>query len=259
MNRALGVAELLDELREARTRLPSPHAGIAFDADGTLWTGDVGDDVFFYALEHDLLHEAAVAPLQRLAAAHGLDGDGTPGHIARRLYEAYRVGALPEPTTYAMMTWCFAGYAPSDLARLAREVLDAARLAERLCGELRPILEWARGADVRTLVISASPQPVVELAARYWGFDAADVAAAVPATDAEGRIVGALSGAVPYGPHKVSLGRERLGAAHWLAAFGDNDFDADMLTAAARGVAVRPKPALRAKLASMREVVELLP
>jgi phosphoserine phosphatase len=56
---------------------------------------------------------------------------------------------------------------------------------------------------------------------------------------------------VPYAEAKVSAGRELFGNARWLASFGDNVFDIDMLRTAELGVAVRPKPKLVTELAAL--------
>jgi phosphoserine phosphatase len=56
---------------------------------------------------------------------------------------------------------------------------------------------------------------------------------------------------VPYAEAKLSAGRELFGNARWLAAFGDNVFDIDMLTTAELGIAVRPKPKLAAEISAL--------
>src|SRR5687768_14716775 len=78
--RPIAPRELVHELLEARTE---PNAALVFDADGTLWFTDVGDDAFRDALERDLLKDDAKAALQRVAARHGLDFAGSPTAIAR--------------------------------------------------------------------------------------------------------------------------------------------------------------------------------
>jgi phosphoserine phosphatase len=98
----------------------------------------------------------------------------------------------------------------------------------------------------------------VRIAAGHWGFTEEDIAAVVPATTPDGRIAPRLRGEVPYGPHKTRLGQRLLGTARWLAAFGDNAFDTDMLEAADLGVAVRPKAALRERLNELEGVIELV-
>jgi phosphoserine phosphatase len=57
----------------------------------------------------------------------------------------------------------------------------------------------------------------------------------------------------------VSRLLERIGTAHTLlAAFGDNAFDVALLASAHIGVAVRPKPRLRARAHEVTGLVELV-
>jgi phosphatidylglycerophosphatase C len=63
--------------------------------------------------------------------------------------------------------------------------------------------------------------------------------------------VAELASPVPYAENKLTAGRALFGDARWLAAFGDNVFDVDMLTTAEVGVAVRPKPRLERELAAL--------
>ena len=60
-----------------------------------------------------------------------------------------------------------------------------------------------------------------------------------------------MDGAVPYAEAKLTAGRALFGDARWLAAFGDNVFDIEMLTTAEVGIAVRPKPRLEQRLAEL--------
>jgi phosphoserine phosphatase len=60
-----------------------------------------------------------------------------------------------------------------------------------------------------------------------------------------------MAAPVPYAETKLSAGRDLFGDARWLAAFGDNVFDIDMLTTAELGVAVRPKPKLATELGAL--------
>src|SRR5687768_6730399 len=105
--RPIAPRQLVHELLAAHIDL---NAALVFDADGTLWFTDVGDDVFRDALERDLLKDEAKAALQRMAARHGLEFDGSPTAIARRLRNAFRAGRLPERELCEVMTWCYAGF-----------------------------------------------------------------------------------------------------------------------------------------------------
>ncbi|MEI9939343.1 MAG: HAD family hydrolase [Pseudomonadota bacterium] len=241
-------AELVREL-QSRLHADRPSA-LAFDADGTLWSGDVGEDVFRFAVGHGRLREAARAEIERQARSRGFECFTDVNATAKHLFDGYLDGRYPEREICELMTWCFAGYTWMEMTELAGEALVAARHAQRLNEELRPILDFARSHDLRTIVISASPRATVELAASAWGFAAQDIVASTPRV-VSGVIAAEMASALPYGAGKCVAGRALLGTAHWLGAFGDNVFDLEMLLEAELGIAVRPKPALRARLAEI--------
>jgi phosphoserine phosphatase len=218
---------------------------IAFDGDGTLWSGDVGEDLFRAALHQDFLLDDALPALALEAEQYRVPLGNAQGAnaVARLLVAAYLTGQYPERETCAMMTWCYAGHSLAAVEALAASVLKE-DLGDRLTGELTPILEWSRQRGVRNVLISASPRVVVELAGAFRGFLPADIAAATPAVEA-GRVLPRLATPVPYAEAKLSAGRSLFGAARWLAAFGDNVFDLEMLTTAELGVAYAPQPKLR--------------
>ena len=247
-------AQLVAELK-SRLRVDRPSA-LAFDADGTLWSGDVGEDVFRFAVEHGRLREAARAELEQQARSRSFECFADVNATAANLFDAYLAGRYPEREICELMTWCFAGHTLAEMADLVREALAASGHAHRLNEELRPILDFARNNALRTIVISASPRVTVEVAAGAWGFAAHDIAASTPLV-VSGVIAPEMASALPYGAGKCVAGRALLGSAHWLAAFGDNVFDLEMMREAELGIAVRPKPALRARLAEIPGVREL--
>lgn len=230
----------------------------AFDADGTLWSGDVGDDVFHWATKNDLLRTEALDALAREARAHAVDPTGSPSAVAARLFDAYLAGSYPERSAYALMTWCYAGFTVPELRALARQAFEKTQLARRLHGELAPILSFARDAGVRVAVVSASPLPVVREAVRLWELAEDAVIATAAALDSE-TILDHLAGPVPYAETKPRALRAAFPNNELLASFGDNVFDIELLVAARVGVAVRPKPALRARLAGLSGIMCLEP
>lgn len=246
------VDALVDELSRRLGDTDPSQVVMAFDGDGTLWSGDVGEDLFRAAMRDEFLIDDALPALLAEAAEHQVPLNGSVGAnaVARTLLGAYLAGSYPERETCAMMAWCYAGRLLADVQALAASVLAAQDLAGRLHRELSPIVEWSRQHRVRTVLISASPRAVVEQAAAFWGFAASDIAAATPAVEA-GRVQPRLAAPVPYAEAKLSAGRGLFGDARWLAAFGDNIFDIDMLTTAEVGIAVRPKPKLTAKLSAL--------
>jgi len=242
---SVSPAQLVAEL-ESRLRADRPSA-LAFDADGTLWSGDVGDDVFRFAVEHGRLREAARGRIELEARSRSFECFADVNATAKQLFDAYLAGLYPEREICELMTWCFAGHTLAEMADLVTEALAASGHAQRLNEELAPILDFARSNQLRTIVISASPRVTVEVAASVWGFAAHDIAASTPRV-ISGVIAPDMAGPLPYGAGKCVAGRALLGTAHWLGAFGDNVFDLEMLLEAELGIAVRPKPALRARL-----------
>ena len=235
----------------------APLQGVlAFDADGTLWSGDVGEDVFHLATKIESIREHARPALAELARKYGIDADGAPNQLARRLFDGYLSGTLPEREACSMMSWCYAGWSVEELRAHTRRTFEETHLAGRLYLGLDFVFELARAHGVRILVVSASPQVVVEEAAALWGVPAEDVVACRPAVGADG-ILPELEAPVPYAAEKPAALARKTGGRSILASFGDNVFDFELLRAAALAVAVRPKPGLRARLAELNGVVVL--
>ena len=245
------VTELIDALERARVDGP---AALVFDADGTLWAGDVSEDVFEYAVQRELLREEALEALREDALAHGVEATGSASHIAGAIFEAYRQDRYPERDVCAMMTWCYAGFSVEEVGELARTAMSETALESRLQRDLEPVVEWARDAGLRTVIVSASPRWIVAEGARLWGFAPHDIAASTPELDGT-RVAPRLSGEVPYAEHKIPFARGVIGDADWLASFGDNLFDEAMLKEARVGVAVHPKPAMRVRLQALPDVL----
>lgn len=248
-----GVIDLLE-----RARKPDPFA-LAFDADGTLWSGDVGEDTFDHATSRGFLGEVARPSLAHVANTHGLSSDGTASEIGARIFAAYRRGTVDERLTCEVLTWAYAGHTEAELAGIAGAAFDARGLRDRTRSILRPIWEWARAEKGFVMVVSASPRVVIETALAHAGIRADAVVAGMAAVE-EGRIAPRMASPVPYGPEKRAQGERLLrerGVADWLASFGDNVFDTEMLRAAHVGVAVCPKPALAERLTEIPNAVVL--
>jgi phosphoserine phosphatase len=246
-------AQQLVERLEARR---DTAAVIAFDADGTLWSGDVGEDAFLRAVAEGLLLDDALPALQQAAASHGLPVSNSPNALARALYVAYTEGRFPEREICEVMTWCYAGWPLTRFAAYAARVVEEAGLRDRLRPQVAEVVRHARSLQLETLVVSASPRTLVERGAALLGFGPEHVIAATPRYRDE-RIAAEMDGPIPYGPTKCELAYRVIGKRSWLASFGDNVFDIDMLSAAEIGVAVEPKPALAERLPALPQIMVL--
>lgn len=253
--RTATVAEMISTL-EDHVRA-EPGGAIAFDGDGTLWSGDIGEDLFEALLEDGAISPLAHDALAREAEAEKLSTEGGAVAIARRIHAGYLAGTFPEERVCEIMTWAFAGWTGARADAFADRVLDRVGLEARLHPEAIQIVEWARAKGVTTYLVSASPRAVVHQAARRVGIAAANVASATEERDASDAILASVVRPIPYGPGKVMHLRAKLGARPLYAAFGDNAFDVAMLREARTPVAIRPKPRLVERAAEVPGLVTL--
>jgi phosphoserine phosphatase len=234
-----------------------PGGVVATDADGTLWSGDVGEDLFHAFLEHGRVEPAALDALRREAVDHALSDAGSGVEVARRIYATYLEGRFPEERICELMAWSFAGWTGGEVQAFAQGVVDRAGIAKRMHSELLRVTERLGAAGIPIVLVSASPIAVVREAGQRAGFDDPHVVAARPRF--EGDVVApGVERPIPYGAGKVSRLRERIGTDRVLyAAFGDNAFDVALLASARIPVAVRPKRKLRERAAEVPDLVEL--
>jgi phosphatidylglycerophosphatase C len=245
------IEHLTERLQRGATR------AIVLDADGTLWAGDVSEDVFCRMTKDELLSPQAAPRLRQTAADHDLSTEGSASELANTLFRGFIDGTVSELLAYELMTWCFAGLHEDFLDEHVQRCLNEAALDTRLRHELVPVIDWARGEGVRVTIVSASPRFILDRALEHWDVHPDDVRAGNAGRD--GKILtDRLVDPVPYNETKVHLATDLLGAESWLAGFGDSPFDLPMLEAADVGVAVYPKKSLR-RVLEARGLVELAP
>lgn len=225
--------------RDLARELEGPPGALAFDGDGTLWSGDVGEDFFYGILASGRLHESAAAELARVAREHDVDANGSPAEIARKIYEAYLNGRFDEERVCEVMTWINAGWTHDATADFVTSIITDT-FAKRIHPEVRVVLEAAHRLGHAVFVVSASPRPIVEAAALAAGIPRARVIAAT-AVFAGDRFAASVHRPIPYGAGKAAALTAALGETRLLAAFGDNAFDSEMLAMSERPIAVRPK------------------
>lgn len=230
---------------------------MAFDGDGTLWSGDVGEDFFGALLESRRFAEAAVEPILAEARAEGIDASGDAAEVAHRIHQAYLAGTFPEERVCEIMTWAFAGWPRAEMEAFAEGVVASVDLRGRLHGEALSVVRWAKEEGLRVCLVSASPRAIVHAAARVVGVDLANVASATEQRSAGDVVLPAVERPIPYGAGKVAALRAMLGERPLYAAFGDNAFDVPMLREARVPVAIRPKPRLTERAAEVPGIVAL--
>ncbi len=248
------ATELLEKLEVAHASLGAGSV-MASDGDGTLWQGDIGDELFLAALRDDALREPARAALLEEAKRHSVDTHGAGGatDVARRLFGALQAGRYDEERAFGMMAWAFAGWSLRELALRSRQVLDDIDFEAALRTELRPVLVWARDRGVPLWLVTASPLAIALEAAGRLSIPAERVVAMEPAVQG-GVVQPRLAKRTTYGQGKLLRLREATDAP-LLAAFGDSSYDAAMLRAAELPVAVHPSPELQALAPAIKGLV----
>ncbi len=183
---------------------------MVFDADGTLWRGDVGEDFLRYAI-HRGLFEAS--------------------------YERYEELLTQSPAR----AYAYCVEVMRDQPEAAIEQACAAFLTERLSGRIfsfvRPLLARLTKAGCPLWICSASPKWIVVPGALALGIPAARVIG-VTCEVKDGRLTGTVEQPVPVGPGKVV----------WLKRFelipalgvGNGDFDVDMLEFSKHALVISP-------------------
>lgn len=231
---------------------------IATDADGTLWDGDVGVDIFEALLAGEGVREAARGTLAREAEELGLTTEGrSPSAIATSIYAAYMSDRYPHDRAFAMMAWAFAGWHEDELRAFAHRVLDDGRIEARIRPEMQRILAWAEGQRIKVYVVSASPLAIVEAGIARLGVPVAGSLAMTPAIGEDRVLLPRLEGPVVYAEGKVRALEGAGVAPPLLAAFGDSPYDAAMLRASRVPVAVTPSRRLLEVASTIAGLVEL--
>lgn len=215
LRRRRGFGPLWSELSPLLV-VEGPPPEVAFDADGTLWRGDVGEDFLrFLAIEGELPH----APT----------GQGVYGEYERRV-------AVDPADAYAYAVEVMAGVALERLVQLCRKYFDL-RYAGRVFPFVRPALAALQHRGCSPWVVSASPRWIVQAGAAALGLDP-DRVIGVSCPVREGRLTGVVDLPVPCGEGKVARLRER-GVRPDLAV-GNGELDLPMLAYAKRAVVVAP-------------------
>lgn len=228
----------------------APGGAIAFDGDGTLWSGDIGEDFFDAAMKRGPL-EVTREPLAREAVEGGLTvaPHATAHDIAHEIHAAYLAGSFPEERVCEIIAWVVAGWSHDALRAFCKETVVEIGLHERLHGEAIRVLRHAQGMGIDAYLVSASPLGIVEAAAAVVGIPLTHVTAVTERISADGVVECGVVRPITYGEGKVTnlraLLKKRQGEeAPLYAAFGDNAFDVALLRSAQNPIAIRPKQRL---------------
>jgi phosphatidylglycerophosphatase C len=243
----ISADSLVEKLAEIHNSLETHDVILAFDADGTLWSGDVGNDLFHALVARRALRNAAHDALAQEAAEFGIASAEDTTDIAQALFDAHETGQYPEDRCFAMMAWAFAGMSLSEARSFSHEVVKETNLESRLHRFLDPVFAWANRENVGLWVVSASPKWMVEIGVAMFGIPSENVIGMMPVVENE-IIRPKLDGLPIYGINKPKVLKQARPHSVLLGGFGDSSYDVPLLQMARLPVAIRPKPSLAKRI-----------
>jgi phosphatidylglycerophosphatase C len=203
----------VDELIARLVTRAAPRP-IVFDADGTLWRGDVGEDFLRY-----LTFERQV-----------------PADAWRR-YEAML--QVDHARAYALAVEVMEGLAVTHLQTLANAFF-AARFSGRIHRPVRAMLERLRAVGYQPWICSASPVWAVMPGGAVLDIPPERVIGVASRIDDQGALTREIDAPVCCGPGKVSWLRRHLGPERPALAVGNGELDLEMLLHADEALVVAP-------------------
>ena len=194
----------------------------AFDCDGTLWSGDLGERFFDWELRQ---------------------GDVVSADIDRPMrdrYAAYKRGDVDETSMCGEMVTMHRGVSEERLLSAAVRFFDQF-FVEQIFPEMRELVRRLHDTNCDVWAVSSSNEWVIRAGMKYFGIPESHILAAKVHLDrgiATDRLI-----RVPSGGGKPEALRE-IAKKEIDVAFGNSRWDVEMLAMAKHAVAVNPNPDL---------------
>jgi len=233
---------LIEELKNLE--LGDDIARVAFfDADHTMWSGDLGDLAFNRALGQRRFLPEAAEPMAKLLEDSGGEAKRDPHADAEALYARYKEGGVDEVAIIDSQVLCYTGWQRDALVELGHEVMRDG-LGDKIYAGMRELHAALRTLGIEIRVISGTSQELVEAGVSVFGI-APEMVRGARAKIVDGKIHGEMDGASTYREGKVVAMKAMIGEATAVAGFGDSTSDTPMLERCILRVGVNPRPSLR--------------
>ena len=196
----------------------------ACDCDGTLWDSDAGEGFFFWELTQGCFSQELAERM-------------------RKRYADYKAGRVPEDVMCGEMVSMHAGLPESRVRELASEYFNGG-FVTNIFPEMRELVQELQRGGSDVWAVSSSNEWVIQAAMPHFGIRSDHVLAAAVEVE-DGTVTDRLI-RVPSGAGKAEAILEVVGRSP-DAAFGNSQWDADMLKMAQHAFAVNPRPELEAE------------
>lgn len=202
----------------------------AFDCDGTLWPGDLGERFFDWELREGEIFSDRIER-EKLS------------DFWRARYASYRRGEVDETTMCGEMVTLHRGIEEATLRTAGKRFFDEF-FAASIFPEMRELIRLLHADGCEIWAVSSSNEWVIREGMKHFGIVAERILAAAVTID-DGKATETLV-RVPSGPGKPEALRDVV-AKPIDVAFGNSRWDADMLAMAKFAVAVNPNPDLEVR------------
>jgi len=243
MSQEISIDSLLEEIQKSASETTEYEPVAFFDADHTLWAGDLGDVVARTAMNQGLLKPEAKDILAQILNRSGGESTGEPNADALALMKQYFEDKVTENDIISAQVVCYAGWTTKELFDFALEIFDR-EFEPKIYEDIPKLHEALRTAGFKIKVISGSPHWVVEAAATRLGIEKADVAGARAYVKDE-IITAEMQLPITYKDGKVEVMSNWIGDKQAFIAFGDSKSDYPMQERSKIRVAVNPRPGVR--------------
>ena len=195
----------------------------AFDCDGTLWSGDAGENFFDWEIRTGVV-------------------TANLGLRMRARYAEYKAGKVSEDDMCGEMVTMHAGMTEDRMMQIASEFMEK-HFKSSVFQEMKKLVLRLRDNGCDVWAVSSSNEWVIRAGIKPFGI-ADDHILATKAELQDGVVTDRLV-RIPSGPGKPKALREVV-KKNIDAAFGNSRWDAEMLAIATHAFAVNPRPDLEA-------------
>ncbi len=196
---------------------------VAFDCDGTLWSGDAGETFFDWEIKHGVVSaQVAVA--------------------MRARYAEYKAGKVSEEDMCGEMVTMHKGIPEAVMMQAASDFM-AHSFPGHTFPEMHELVARLQESGCEVWAVSSSNEWVIRSGMKEFGIAEDRILAAK--VELENGIITDRLVRIPSGPGKPLALREVV-KKPIDAAFGNSRWDADMLAIAKHSFAVNPNPDLEA-------------
>jgi phosphoserine phosphatase len=195
---------------------------VAFDCDGTLWSGDAGEGFFDWEIRTGVVSAEI-------------------GRTMRGRYAEYKLGKVSEDEMCGEMVTMHRGMSEAAMMRAAEEFMTGA-FTGKVFGEMLELVDRLREQGCDIWVVSSSNEWVIRAGMKPFGILENRILAAK--AEIENGVVSERIVRRPSGPGKPLALRGVLGDQGLDAAFGNSRWDTEMITMAEHAFVINPNPDL---------------